>query len=128
MHELKTPIAKGRIVSELIDDEKQKNRIITIFEKLNHQINDFAKIEEIVSNNYTPNIYKYNIDAIVNKSIDMLMLDSKENISIQKKAQVSMNVDIELLALAIKNLLDNALKYSLFLPLFITHTMSYTQT
>lgn len=27
MHELKTPIAKGRIVSELIDDDKQKDRV-----------------------------------------------------------------------------------------------------
>ncbi len=34
MHELKTPIAKGRIVSELIDQEIQKKRMITIFEKL----------------------------------------------------------------------------------------------
>ncbi|MDD2791249.1 MAG: ArsS family sensor histidine kinase [Sulfurimonas sp.] len=112
MHELKTPIAKGRIVSELIDDEKQKKRIITIFEKLNYQIDDFAKIEQIVSNNYTPHIYPCKINKIIEKSCEMLMLDSKENILIQLNADRSINADIELIALAVKNLLDNGLKYS----------------
>lgn len=112
MHELKTPIAKGRIVSELIDDEKQKRRIISIFEKLNYQINDFAKIEEIVSNNYKPHIYRCTLEAVTSKSIEMLMLDSRENISIQGKLGIVLNADLELLALAFKNLIDNALKYS----------------
>lgn len=112
MHELKTPIAKGRIVSELIDDEKQKNRIIAIFEKLNHQINDFAKIEEIVSDNYTPNIYPCNVKSIIDKSIEMLMLEDRDNIYIQNHSVVMINADIELISLAVKNLIDNALKYS----------------
>jgi len=112
MHELKTPIAKGRIVSELIDDEKQKKRIITIFEKLNLLINDFAKVEQIVSNNYSLNMYASNMGLIVNKAIDMLMLDTLENIVIQKNTERTFMADQELFALAIKNLLDNALKYS----------------
>ena len=113
MHELKTPIAKGRIVSELIDDEKQKSRLIIIFEKLNYQINDFAKIEEIVSNNYTVNMYRCSLKSIIDKSFEMLMLDNKENINIQSNSDKTINADMELIALAIKNLIDNALKYSL---------------
>lgn len=112
MHELKTPIAKGRIVSELIDDEKQKKRIITIFEKLNHQINDFAKIEEIVSDNYTANIYPCSVKAIIDKSTDMLMLDNNENIHVQNDSDKMIKADMELISLAVKNLIDNALKYS----------------
>ena len=112
MHELKTPIAKGRIVSELINDEKQKNRIITIFEKLNQQINDFAKIEEIVSNNYTAKIYSCSVQSIIDKSIEMLMLDNKDNIVIKNSSDKMINADMELISLAVKNLIDNALKYS----------------
>lgn len=112
MHELKTPIAKGRIVSELIDDEKQKNRIITIFEKLNFLIDDFAKVEQIVSKNYNPNIYSCTIKSAVQKSIDMLMLDNSENIICENISAKKINVDLELFALALKNLIDNGLKYS----------------
>lgn len=112
MHELKTPIAKGRIVSELIDDEKQKNRIITIFEKLNLLIDDFAKIERIVSNNYTPNMFGCKIDDVINRSIDILMLENRDNIILQNISTKKLNVDLELISFAIKNLIDNGLKYS----------------
>ena len=112
MHELKTPIAKGRIVSELIDDEKQKNRIITIFEKLNFLIDDFAKIEQIVSKNYNPNMFKYSIEKLVQKSIDMLLLENTENIVSENISTKKINVDADLFAMALKNLIDNALKYS----------------
>lgn len=112
MHELKTPIAKGRIVSELIDDEKQRDRIIIIFEKLNQLIDDFAKIEQIVSHNYQPNIYACRINNIVERAIDILMLENNDNITIENISDKKLNVDMELIAFAVKNLLDNALKYS----------------
>lgn len=38
MHELKTPLAKARIVTELLYDEKQKNRLINIHEKMDYLI------------------------------------------------------------------------------------------
>lgn len=112
MHELKTPIAKGRIVSELIDDEKQKNRITTIFEKLNFLIDDFAKVEQIVSNNYQLSMYSYSMQSVIQKSIDMLMLENSENIIIENISNKKINVDLDLFAMALKNLIDNAIKYS----------------
>ena len=113
MHELKTPIAKGKIVSELIDNEKQKKRMIDIFDKLNFLINDFAKVEEVLSKNYSKNTHLHTLSKIIDNSIAMLMMDSFEkkiNISIVDNLKIS--VDIELISMAIKNLLDNGLKYS----------------
>lgn len=113
MHELKTPIAKGRIVSELIEDEKQKNRMADIFDKLNFLINDFAKVEEVLSQNYELHLNKFNINVIINSSIDMLMIeryDDKIEILIDENQKIV--ADLDLISMAIKNLLDNALKYS----------------
>lgn len=112
MHELKTPIAKGRIVSELIDDEKQKNRMIIIFEKLNYLIDDFAKVEQIVSKNYNPNIYNTTVENAVKKSIGMLMLENSDNVICENISTKKINVDLDLFAMALKNLIDNGLKYS----------------
>ena len=64
MHELKTPIAKGRIVSELINEEKQKDRMITIFERLDFLINDFSKVEQVLSDNYVLKKQKYFLNDI----------------------------------------------------------------
>jgi len=113
MHELKTPIAKGRIVSELIEEEKQKERLIFIFEKLNFLISDFAKVEEIVSHNCDLNLQKQSIEALVSSAIEMLMLDnSQEKIHLNLLKGTSINADFSLLSMVIKNLIDNGLKYS----------------
>lgn len=113
MHELKTPIAKGRIVSSLIEDEIQEKRLIFIFEKLEYLINDFAKIEEIISNNYTLNKQRYKVNIIIKNATQMLLLDTiSEKIDIHINNNSSIHVDIDLFAMVIKNLLDNAIKYS----------------
>jgi signal transduction histidine kinase len=115
MHELKTPIAKGRIVSELLDDEKQKNRLSSIFDKLNFLINDFAKVEQVISKNINVSKGSYSLDTILENAINMLMLDEK-NMSkmIDKRLvdEIKLAVDLDLISMAIKNLLDNGIKYS----------------
>ena len=115
MHELKTPIAKGRIVSELVDSDKQKDRLILIFEKLDYLINDFAKVEQVVSKNYKVNRQKFNLEQILNNSINMLMLENtKEKIIIDIKSNHDLQIDFDLISMAMKNLIDNALKYSIY--------------
>lgn len=113
MHELKTPIAKGRIVSELVSDEKQKNRMITVFERLDFLINDFAKVEQVISKNYELYKHNYYLEEIINNSKSMLMIDNideKINTKIEKNKKIS--VDYELVSMVFKNLIDNAFRYS----------------
>lgn len=113
MHELKTPIAKGRIVSELVEDEKQKDRMITIFEKLDFLINDFGKVEEVISKNYNLKSHDYFVKEILDNSISMLILDKKDDkLDLQIDESSKMKVDFELMSMVFKNLIDNALKYS----------------
>ncbi len=116
MHELKTPIGKGRIVSEMLDDEKAKKRLIAIFERLEILINEFSKIEQLVSKSYTPNFREYNLVHIMEHSIDLLMLDSEkrdQSVVVDIDSEFSIRADFELMALAMKNLMDNAIKHSL---------------
>jgi len=116
MHELKTPIGKGRIVSEMIEDEKAKRRLIAIFERLEILINEFSKIEQLVSKSYTPNFREYNLVHIMEHSIDLLMLDSEkrdESVVVDIQSEFELKADFELMALAMKNLMDNAIKHSI---------------
>lgn len=122
MHELKTPLAKGRIASELISDQKQKERMSLIFEKLEFNINEFSKIEEILSKQYKINKKSYQIDTIINSSIEMLMVDSnKDKIIFENIYNQELLVDLELFSRAIKNLIDNALKYSIDKKVLISY-------
>ncbi|MFK5976086.1 MAG: ArsS family sensor histidine kinase [Sulfurovum sp.] len=113
MHELKTPIGKGRLVSEMVVDEKNKARLHSIFERLNLLIDEFAKIEKITSKNFDLNIHTYKMSDLIEASIDMLMVDNPQDfIKVNILKDYSVNVDFELFSLTIKNLLDNAIKYS----------------
>jgi len=113
MHELKTPIGKGRLISEMLPDEKNRMRMHSIFERLNLLIDEFAKIEKITSKNFDLNLKNYKMRDLVEASIDMLMLENSQNfITIQSQQDFQLNVDFELFTLIIKNLLDNAIKYS----------------
>lgn len=113
MHELKTPIAKGRIVSELIDNSKQKDRMITIFERLDYLINDFSRVEQIVSANYNLIKSKYSLNEILTDSLNVLMINvTSKNIEINIDPNKKIDVDLSLMSMVFKNLIDNAFKYS----------------
>jgi two-component system OmpR family sensor kinase len=113
MHELKTPIAKGRLVSEMLDDEKNKARMHSIFERLNLLIDEFAKIEKITSKNFDLTIKPYKMSDLVDASVDLLMVENPSRlITMHVARDYSVDIDFELFILVIKNLLDNGIKYS----------------
>ena len=113
MHELKTPIAKGRLVSEMLGDEKNKTRMHSIFERLNLLIDEFAKIEKITSKNFDLTIKPYKMSDLLEASTDMLMIENPKHLITTKiEKDYCVEVDFELFTLVIKNLLDNGIKYS----------------
>ncbi|SMC08545.1 ArsS family sensor histidine kinase [Nitratiruptor tergarcus] len=110
MHELKTPVTKGRIQAEMVEDPKQKQRLIHIFEKLNSLINELAAIEA-VNAKIKPNLEPIKLSDIVQEAINIGMFDKKD-IEIQIKSDPTIKADYKLLSIAVKNLIDNAIKYS----------------
>ncbi|RLA82198.1 MAG: sensor histidine kinase, partial [Epsilonproteobacteria bacterium] len=49
MHELKTPITKGRIVVEMLEDEATKKILIRAFERMNELITELAELEKVTT-------------------------------------------------------------------------------
>jgi two-component system OmpR family sensor kinase len=113
MHELKTPIAKGRLLSEMIDDPRKKQRFHAIFQRLNLLIDEFAKVEQISSKNFQPDFRPYKASDILEGSIDLLMLDDAgKHLHTVIREDFTLRADFELLTLALKNLIDNGIKYA----------------
>lgn len=110
MHELKTPITKGKFLSELEHNKDNDKKMKNVFSRLELLINEFTSIEELISS--TKNIEKkpYFLDDILDNAIDILMLD--EDVLEMKHEKIKLNVNFKLFTLAVKNLLDNGIKYS----------------
>ena len=110
MHELKTPITKGRIIAETIDDPMAKKVLINAFERMNELISDLAEVERITMYNFEPDKDHTQLSICIDEALKMLMADpSKVTVDIQ---DTPLYTDSKLLALVLKNLLDNGIKYS----------------
>ncbi|MDQ7047823.1 MAG: ArsS family sensor histidine kinase [Sulfurovum sp.] len=110
MHELKTPITKGRIVVEMLEDESVKKILIRAFERMNELISELADLERVTTQDFEPNFEYIMLDEVIQESQNLLMM-SKDCMTIDVINR-DLKTDKKLLALAIKNLLDNGIKYS----------------
>lgn len=120
MHELKTPITKGRIVIEMIHDAKAKHRLVSVFKRLNAIIDDFAKIEEMSTKNYKISKTQFRLIDLIQNINKMLLIeeDRPRNVILYDR-EAEMIADIDAMSLSVKNLVDNAVKYTTDQKVFV---------
>ena len=117
LHEFRNPIMKGRImadmIAEILQDDKVKDRLKQIFIRLEMILGEVVKVEKLVSNQWELKKNKHRVIDIVDHSVDMLLLKDTSRIEVRADAEISaVEIDFELYATGVKNLIDNALKYS----------------
>ncbi len=115
MHELKTPIGKGRLINEFLENEEQRDAYDAIFERLELLIDEFSKIEQMLSSSYTLKMASYNVRDMIDQALELMIMDEKEiakQVEIVQVEPFILKSDFGLFSLALKNLIDNALKYS----------------
>ena len=110
MHELKTPITKGRIIVEMMEDEASKKILVRAFERMNELISELAEIERVTTQSFEPTFEYVMLDEVMRRTQELLMA-SPESVTAEVK-NIALATDVKLLSLAIKNLLDNGIKYS----------------
>jgi two-component system OmpR family sensor kinase len=111
MHELKTPIAKGTIATQMLDSQKQIDRFSSIFGRLESLVTEFALIEEVTCLDDKTDFKEYRLIDIIDEAVDMAMID-RSSVSVEVDATYKINVNFRLYTTAIKNMIDNGIKYS----------------
>ena len=117
LHEFRNPIMKGRImadmIAEILQDDKAGDRLKQIFIRLEMILGEVVKVEKLVSNEWELKTNKHRVIDIIDHSVDMLLLKDTSRIEVLADGEISaVEVDFELYATGVKNLIDNALKYS----------------
>ena len=110
MHELKTPITKGQFLAQLPSNDTNKESMQKVFYRLESLINEFATIEELISTKEKIDKKEYLLSDIVDNAMDLL-LGVDENVK-KEFDEIKVEVDFKLFSIAVKNLIDNAIKYS----------------
>lgn len=112
LHELKTPIMKGSLTADCISSSAEQERLKRIFERMNYLLDEFSQMECFSSGEWQINLQEYRFVDLLDHACDILMCD-KKNITIKgEESALIITVDFKLFSIALKNLLDNAFRYS----------------
>ncbi|MFA5214556.1 ArsS family sensor histidine kinase [Sulfuricurvum sp.] len=126
LHELKTPIMKGSLTTDCLTPSSDQERLKHIFERMDYLLGEFAKMEQFSSGEWKLNLQEYRFVDLIDHACDVLLCN-KESICIKgEKSQLIVKVDFELFTIVLKNLLDNALKYSVGKPILNISTNEIT--
>ena len=116
-HELRTPIAKGKFAIEKIDDFSQKELLKKIFSDLETLTNELIELEKL---NLTKlNFTTFSAETLIIESLEKLYLEDESKIEIKINEDFKISGDLHYLSTALKNLIDNALKYATSYPIII---------
>ncbi len=110
-HELRMPIAKSKLSLEMVKKNKYTDILKRAINQIDNLTNELLEVERLSSNSVKMDIKKHKIDAILAESFSKMMIDDEEQIEVEIIQTFECEADINYLSMAIKNLIDNALKY-----------------
>ncbi|WP_331775293.1 ArsS family sensor histidine kinase [Sulfurospirillum sp. 1612] len=110
-HELRTPISKALLSLEMMEEGKYKVILKRSIQQIDKLTNDLLEVERLNSDNLVLNLQIYPINSILAEALSKILIDDDADLQIDVPEPFSCEVDLNYIAIAIKNLIDNALKY-----------------
>lgn len=107
LHELNTPITKGRLIAEL-SDGPNKPILENIFHRLESLIQELVEVEKMTSNLRELHVARYRTVELVDDACERLYLDAEVDHALHN---ASLACDFTLMSIVFKNLIDNGIKY-----------------
>ena len=117
-HELRTPISKGLFAIEKLEPSTYKNIIHKSFTELERLTQELLEIEQLHTAE-TLAADKFKAETLILEALSRLMLEDESKIALDIRSNFKIQGDLSYLALALKNLIDNALKYAQEYPVNI---------
>ena len=111
MHEMKMPLAKGMFYLKMEPSQNSHKKLQNILHTINSELEEFSQIESLIA-------YKNSIDTSEHSFLEIVNIAKKRALADDKSIEIKnckdciLQGDKEFWVLAVKNLIDNALKYS----------------
>jgi two-component system OmpR family sensor kinase len=116
-HELRTPIAKGMFALEGIEESKEKEIIKRVFNDLDTLTSEILQMQ-LLSNKDIFEYSRFKVQTLIAEALSKLYIEDEDDIQIEIE-DFEIVGDLYYLTIALKNLIENALKYSISKPIFI---------
>ena len=115
-HELRTPIARGMFALEQLEDSSARESLKHSFQELDQLTRELLEIEKLQATD-TIQWESFSVETLVMEALSKLYSTDESEIVVTIKENFTLMGDVHYLSLALKNLIDNALKYADRLPI-----------
>lgn len=109
-HELRTPISKSKLAIEMIDENKYKEILKKSITQIDELTNEILELERLNSQNLKLEFKEYSIETILAQVFSKMIVED-DDIEVNIEQSFNCTVDLNYIAIAIKNIIENALKY-----------------
>jgi two-component system OmpR family sensor kinase len=118
-HELKTPISKAKLSIEMIEESKYKKILKKTLLEIDAMTNELLYIEKLNANQQNFTIQSFNCETLITQSLSKLFMDDELSVHVVIESNFTIEGDLYYLSIALKNLIDNGLKYTTMKPISI---------
>ncbi len=117
-HELRTPIARGMFALEALEESSARETLNHSFKELDQLTRELLEIEKLQATD-TMQSTLFTAETLVMEALSKLYIDDESKIVVKINDNFTLRGDLHYLSLALKNLLDNALKYAEQFPIIL---------
>ncbi len=116
-HELRTPISKSKLALEMIEDSKYKDILKKALFEIDEMTSELLHLEKLNSNQDKLKFKYFNVETLIIESLSKLFIEDESLINIEIEVNFTIYADLNYLSIALKNLIDNGLKYTTKTPI-----------
>lgn len=118
-HELRTPLAKSKLALEMMPSNAHQKILQKAILQMDRLTNELLQIERLGANMAEFKQEHFEVETLLSEALSQLMIEDESLLGIRIVDSFTIEGDLNYLSIALKNLIDNALKYATHLPVEI---------
>ena len=133
-HELRTPLAKSKLALEMLGEGKYQQSLKKAISQVDDMTKELLDIERLNANMEQLQMCSFDVETLISQSLERAWIEDESFVEVHIVESFRITGDSNYLAIALKNLIDNALKYSTKTPIEIEakeqtiHVKSYGES
>lgn len=118
-HELRTPLAKSKLALEMLGEGKYQQSLKKAILQIDDMTKELLDIERLNANMEQLQMRSFDVETLISESLSRAWIEDESLVQVLITESFRIRGDSNYLAIALKNLIDNALKYSTKTPIEI---------
>lgn len=118
-HELRTPLAKSKLALEMLGEGKYQQSLKKAIVQIDELTQELLEIERLNANMEQLSLRTFDAETLISESLSRALIEDESLVELRIEESFEIKGDLNYLSIALKNLIDNALKYTTQKPIVI---------